>query len=61
MLGHGVYLGVQFLLNLHHILLVSLSDEVDSQANLTVTTTSTDPVEVGASFCWEVEVDDHID
>ncbi len=60
MLGHGVDLGVKFLLNLDHVLLVILSDEVDRQADLSKPATSTDSVQVGAAFVGEVEVDDHV-
>ena len=61
MLRHGVDLGVQFLLNLNYVLLVLLGDQVYGQSDLPKSTTSTNPVQVGAALCGEVEVDDHVD
>ena len=60
MLWHGVNLGVEFLLNLDHVFLVFLGDQVDGQTDLSEPTTSTDSVEVGAAFVGEVKVDDDV-
>lgn len=61
MLGHWVYLGIQFLLDLNHVFLVFLSDEVDGQPYLSEAATAADPMQVDAAFGGEVEVDDHVD
>lgn len=58
---HGVYLGIQFLLDLDHIFLVLLSDQVDGQTYLSEPAAAANPVQVDAAFGGEVEVDDHVD
>lgn len=58
---HGVDLGIQFLLNLDHRLLVSFSDEVDGESDLSEPARPADPVKVDAAFGGEVEVDDDVD
>ena len=60
MLWHRVNLGVELFLNFDYILLVFLSDQVDCKANLPITPTSTDSVQIGCRFSWEVKVNDHI-
>jgi|JI6StandDraft_1071083.scaffolds.fasta_scaffold96405_1 hypothetical protein len=58
---HGVDLGIQFLLDFDHGLLVSFSDEVDGQSDLSEPARPADPVEVDAAFGGEIEVDDDVD
>jgi hypothetical protein len=40
--------------------LVSLGDQVNGQSDLSVSTASSDPVQVGARLIWEVEIDDNV-
>ena len=44
--GERVYHRLQFLLDLYHVLLVSLSDQVDCQSNLPKSSASAYPVQV---------------
>lgn len=60
MLWHWINLGIKLFLNLHHILLISLSDQIDSQTDLSITTTATDSMEVSTSFSWEIKVNNNI-
>lgn len=59
-LGHGVDSRVQLLLHHQHVLLVSVRDQVDGQADLPIATAPAYPVQVGGCVLGEVEVDDHI-
>lgn len=61
MLWHRVNLRVQFLLDLYHVFLVILGNQVDCEPDLTESTASTDSVQIGAAFIGEVEVDNYID
>lgn len=61
MLGHWVNFCVQFFFNFDDIFLISFSNQIDSKTNLTITTTTTDSVEICASFSWEIKVNDNID
>ena len=53
-------LGVQFILNLEHFMLVIFSDEVEGETEMTKSSRASDPVEVGVRAAWEVEVHDHV-
>ncbi len=58
---HGINLGIEFFLNLDHVLLIAFSNQVNSQSNLPISSTSTDPVQIGCSFSGEIEVNNDID
>ena len=60
-LRNGLNLGVQFILNLEHVILVVLCDQVDGQTKVTEPSRPTDSVQVGVTVAREVKVDDHID
>ena len=61
MLWHGINLGVKFFLNFHHVLLVMLGNQIDCKTNLSISSTTTDSVQISASFSREVKVDNNID
>lgn len=61
MLGHGLYFGIKFLLDLDYVFLVILGDQVDGEADLSIPAAPANPVQIGAPLVWEVEVDDDID
>ena len=58
---HWVNLRIEFLLNLDHVLLVFFGYQVDSQTDLSESSTSPNSVQIGTSFSGEVEVDNNID
>lgn len=60
MLGHWVNLCIKFLFNLYYIFLISLSNQIDSETNLTVTTTTANSVKISTSLSWEIKVNDNI-
>ena len=61
MFRHRFNLRVQFLLDLHHVLLVVLRYQVDCQTDLTKSPASTNSVQVRTAFVREVEVNDYVD
>lgn len=60
MLGHWVNLCIKFLFNLYYIFLISFSNQIDSETNLTVTTTTTNSVKISTTLSWEIKVNDNI-
>jgi len=59
-LGDGLDLGVQFILDLEHFMLVIFSDEVEGETEMTESSRTSDPVEIGVRAAWEVKVDNHV-
>ena len=51
----------QLFLDIHEVETVSVSDEVDGEAEVTKPSGPPYPVQVGLGSLWEVKVDDHID
>lgn len=60
MLGHWVNLCIKFLFNLYYIFLISFSNQIDSETNLTVTTTTANSVKISTTLSWEIKVNDNI-
>ena len=56
----GLDLSVELVLYVEKVLLVILSDEVDSQTQMAESTRSTDTMEIGLSVLREVEVDHNV-
>ena len=54
-------LGVQVVLNIEHVALVVLRDEIDRQTKVTEAARTTNPVQIGVRLAWEVEVDNDVD
>lgn len=61
LLGDGLDLGAEFLLNLIKIEPVFVGDQVDGEAEMSETAGASDAVEVGLRVLGEVKVDDDID
>ena len=53
-------LSVQIVLNIEHVILVVLADEVDRETEMAEPTRTTDPVQVSVGLAWEIEVDDNV-
>ena len=60
-LRDGLNLSVQVVLDIKHIALVVLGDEVDGQTEVTKAARATNPVKVGVRLAWEVKIDDNVD
>lgn len=60
MLGHWVNLCIKFLFNFYYIFLISFSNQIDCKTNLTVTTTTSNPMKISATFSWEIKVNNNI-
>lgn len=60
-LGNRFYLGGQLLLNLEHVVLVILGDEIDGETEVTETTRTPNSVQVGVRRAREVKVNHYID
>ena len=56
-LGDGLDLRIQVLLNAEHVILVVLRDEIDGQTEVTKSTRSSNAMQVGVRLPWEVKVD----
>ena len=60
-LGDGLDLGLELALDVEHVVLVILSDEVDSETEVTESTGTTNPMQVGIRLTREIKVDDNVD
>ena len=56
-LRNGLDLRVEIILNIEHVILVVLADEVDRKTEMAEPTRTTDPVEVSVGLTREIEVD----
>ena len=61
MLGHRINLGVEFPLDLDHVLLILFGDEVDGESYLSEPAAAADPMQVDAALRGEVEVYNNVD
>ena len=61
LLGNGLDLGSQFLLDQVELLAVLVGDEVNGQSEVTESTRAPDTVEIRLCVLREVKVDNHID